>query len=100
MTAPSSGPNSLVLYADDDPDDREFVRRAFEQNTQHIELIEFANGRDLLTYVKNQDARDQKPCLIILDINMPIVNGKEALVELRKVEGFEDTPVVLFTTST
>jgi len=53
----------------------------------------------LLNYVRYQPA-NVKPCLVMIDINMPKINGKEVLRELRNIDGFEDVPVVLFSTST
>jgi CheY-like chemotaxis protein len=88
---------SLVLYADDDDDDKDFVTEAFSHYGDQIELKTFTNGSELLHYLKSNP--DVSPCLIIMDINMPRVDGKDALRLLRNDKRFIDTPVVLFTTS-
>jgi CheY-like chemotaxis protein len=90
---------SIVLYADDDPDDIEMVKDAFS-TYKNVELHTFPEGHSLLQYARQLSAKGIFPCLIILDVNMPRLNGKETLKALRDTEGFENTPVVLFTTST
>lgn len=91
-----------ILMADDDPDDRMLMKEALEENRvpHAIEFVE--DGAELLDYLhkrgkfNNQTAR---PSLIILDLNMPKVDGREALgyikshIELRRI------PVVVLTTS-
>jgi CheY-like chemotaxis protein len=93
-------PKSLVLYADDDADDLQLVREAFHAYSQNIELLTFSDGTGLLNYIRSLGAFEPLPCLIILDINMPQMNGKEALRKLRNTAGYEEVPAVLFSTST
>ena len=90
---------NIVLYADDDPDDLMLVKDAFSKYSQNIEVITASDGAEALSYLKNLSSFDTAPCLIILDINMPRLNGKEALKDIRSMKRFEDIPVVLFTTS-
>ena len=93
-------PKSLVLYADDDPDDIELIREAFDSFSQSVELVTFADGIELLHYLDQLDPLHPSPCLIILDVNMPRLNGKELLKRLRRNENFAEVPIVLFSTST
>ena len=93
-------PKSLVLYADDDYEDLDLVREAFNKYADNVELINFRDGIQLLDFIKQLQPGKPLPCLIILDINMPRKNGKEVLRDLRRMEGFEEVPVVLFSTST
>lgn len=88
----------LVLYADDDTDDLFFVSDALAGYPE-IELKTFLDGGQILTYIERLKPTDNLPCLVILDINMPVVNGKEVLFRLREKEQFKETPVVVFTTS-
>jgi CheY-like chemotaxis protein len=88
----------LILYADDDTDDLLFVRDAFTVYSD-IELKTFFDGGQILTYIERLTASDNLPCLIILDINMPVVSGKEVLFRVREMEKFKNTPVIVFTTS-
>lgn len=92
-------PKNIVVYADDDQDDIELVHDAFKQFASNVELVSFPNGGQALSYLRNLTEADPKPCLIILDVNMPVLNGKETLVRLRQLDQLADVPVVLFTTS-
>jgi CheY-like chemotaxis protein len=93
-------PKSLVLYSDDDPEDIDLVREAFKEYAQKVDLLTFEDGVELLKYVQTIDALQPAPCLIILDINMPRLNGKETLRRLRGIKEFAEVPAVLFSTST
>lgn len=92
-------PKSLVLYADDDPEDIELVSEAFLSYAQNVELLTFPDGIELLNFIETIDPFHASPCLFILDINMPRLNGKETLRRLRRIEGFAEVPAVLFSTS-
>lgn len=92
-------PTHLVLYADDDIDDIRFVEDSFSETTQNIELVTTYNGLDLVRYLEALSPLDPNPCLIILDVNMPLMNGKEALLKIRQMDRYQHIPVVLFTTS-
>lgn len=93
-------PKSLVLYADDDADDRDLVREAFDEFSTVIELVTFEEGGELLRYLDSLGPLQPKPCLVILDVNMHGLNGKQTLKRLRCMADYLDVPVVLFTTST
>lgn len=92
-------PRHLVVYADDDIDDLRFVEQAFSESMLNIELVTLKDGTRAIDYLSGLSVLDPDPCLIILDVNMPKLNGKETLQMIRKMHRFENTPVVLFTTS-
>ena len=92
-------PTHLVLYADDDIDDIKFVEESFSETTKNIELVTAYNGLDLVRYLEKLTPFDPNPCLVILDVNMPLMNGKETLLKIREMSRFQNIPVVLFTTS-
>jgi CheY-like chemotaxis protein len=92
-------PTHLVLYADDDADDIKFVEESFSETTENVELVTAYNGVDLIKYLEERKPLDPNPCLIILDVNMPMMNGKETLMKIRNMDRFKSIPVVLFTTS-
>lgn len=92
-------PKYVVLYADDDPDDIALVQDAFEQYSDEVTVVTAADGLEALSYLKGLGNFEPSPCLIILDINMPRLNGKETLRKIREDERYADTPVVLFSTS-
>jgi CheY-like chemotaxis protein len=89
----------IVLYADDDPDDLMLVKEAFIRYSDNVEVVTAPNGEQAISYLMELDPFDPAPCLIILDINMPRLDGKEALKKIRTLQRFNNIPVVLFTTS-
>ena len=92
-------PKHLVVYADDDIDDLKFVEQAFSESLSNIELVTVRDGDKAIDYLSQLSILDPNPCLIILDVNMPRLNGRETLQKIRKMNRFENIPVVLFTTS-
>lgn len=95
----STSPRNIVFYADDDVDDLELVQDAFSRYSNSVEVVTAKDGSQALSYLQNLGESDPKPCLIILDINMPFFNGKEVLKKIRTLDHFVSVPVVLFTTS-
>lgn len=87
-----------ILWADDDPDDLELFCEVLTEITGAYELKKFYNGSEVLGYLKMLPPQDY-PCLIILDINMPVLDGKQTLVALKSLEQFKRIPVVMFSTS-
>src|ERR1700694_1872854 len=88
-----------ILYVDDDHDDLLLISEAFLQFTEKLRVVHAFNGREGLQALKEMSAAHSLPCLVIMDINMPIMDRKEALVQMRKSEEFKTLPVVLFSTS-
>ena len=91
--------DNLILYADDDSDDLEQVQSAFDQFSCKVKFKTFPNGSEILSYLSCFPENEGNPCLIILDINMPIITGKDVLRDLRAINRFAHVPIVLFTTS-
>ena len=89
--------NRTIFYAEDDPDDFEMVRESFAKYPD-IHLVQCRNGQELLNLLLRVE-QPALPCLIILDMNMPIMDGRQALVLIRKEEHLKNIPVVVFTTS-
>jgi len=84
------------MIVDDDPDDRFFFHEAIKKiNTSH-ECIEVDAGHKALTHLR---AAPRLPNYIFLDINMPLMDGKEVLRELKKDEKFKNTPVIIYSSS-
>lgn len=93
-----------ILVADDDPDDRELTREAFEENHLANELRFVEDGEELLDYLNHRGkytdpASAPRPGIILLDLNMPRKDGREALEELKKDSRFRGIRVVIMTTS-
>lgn len=87
----------LILYAEDDQDDRFIFENCFAQYKNDVDVQLFNNGLEILNYLKK--GSDLRPNLIVLDINMPQLDGKDALRILRDMPAYTTIPVVLLTTS-
>jgi CheY-like chemotaxis protein len=88
-----------ILYAEDDPDDLFMVRQAFEQYDGATALLHVVNGFVALEKLREAKSEGRLPCLVILDINMPGMDGKETLIRIKQSDDLKEIPVVLFTTS-
>ena len=86
-----------ILWADDDYDDLQMMREILGEKNDDFEIVEVHNGKEALEYLKHE--RKNLPCLIILDINMPVLDGKETLSILKRTQEYKDIPIVVFTTS-
>jgi CheY-like chemotaxis protein len=86
-----------VLIADDDEDDRFLLQISFSLHYPHCRLQFVNDGQDLLDQLAQAE---HTPALIVLDLNMPRLNGFEVLDSLRKDSHYRNTPVVMLTTST
>ena len=94
MNTVSSNPN--ILDAEDDFDDFESWQEALDQISQHQLLLHAKNGQEAISFIQNATVL---PSLIVLDLNMPIMDGKEVLFWLKKSEEYKHIPIMVFTTS-
>jgi CheY-like chemotaxis protein len=93
-----------ILLADDDPDDRQLTRDAFAENRLANVLNTVDDGEELLEYLQRRgryaDQRNEPlPGLILLDLNMPRKDGREALKEIKADPTLRRIPIVVLTTS-
>lgn len=93
-----------ILIADDDADDRELIKAAFEENNfrHNIKFVE--NGEELIRYLKRKgnyadELTHPLPQIILLDLNMPKKDGREALKEIKTDNYLKYIPVIVLTTS-
>jgi CheY-like chemotaxis protein len=94
-----------ILMADDDEEDRELTREALQdtQLARHMRFV--SDGQDLMDYLRRQgryadaSADAPRPAIILLDLNMPKKDGREALEEIRADSSLRRIPVVVLTTS-
>jgi CheY-like chemotaxis protein len=84
---------------EDDPDDLLIIADAFEKYTDNLRIVHAQNGYEALQILNMFCLQDKLPCLIIIDINMPVMNGKETLTEIRKNKAYDNIPIVIFSTS-
>jgi CheY-like chemotaxis protein len=90
--------SKYVAYVDDDEDDRFVAEEVFEQSSG-CALKLFESGRSFLRYLDTLEDRDAFPQLVVLDVNMPGLNGWEVLQLIRGNERYRHLPVVLFSTA-
>src|SRR5262245_13554113 len=93
-----------ILLADDDPDDRQLTKEAFEENHLANDLRFIEDGQELLDYLHQRGkytapGAAPTPGLILLDLNMPRKDGREALQEIKADPRFRNIRVIVMTTS-
>jgi two-component system, response regulator len=94
-----------ILMADDDEDDRDLTREALQNSRLANEMRFVVDGQDLMDYLRREgrwaepDADAPRPGIILLDLNMPKKDGREALAEIKADQDLRSIPVVVLTTS-
>jgi two-component system response regulator len=94
----------VFLMADDDPDDRLLIKEAFQESLLSNSIYFVEDGVELMDYLRKQGhyahpAVAPTPDLILLDLNMPRKDGREALAEIKSDTHLRYIPVVVLTTS-
>ena len=97
-------PKIVLLMAEDDPEDRLLAERAFSRSGVNCELRTVEDGRQLMDYLNRcgdyaDPAASPTPAMILLDLNMPVMDGQEVLTQLKASECLRGIPVVVLTTS-
>ena len=91
-----------ILLAEDEPADAHLVKAALSENRIRADLRHVQDGREVLEYLRRQGPRFAavpRPDLILLDLNMPRMDGRECLAAVKLDPDFADIPVVVLTTS-
>lgn len=93
-----------ILMAEDDDGDRLLTRKAMEKNSLTNPLVMVENGEELLDYLYRRGkfstlVSTPAPCVILLDLNMPRMDGREALKIIKSDENLKKIPVVILSTS-
>lgn len=89
----------IVLCVDDDADDQMMVLDTISELDPSVRVASALNGMEAMSFLYGAKERNDLPCLVIMDINMPLMDGKQALALIKKDDGLSKVPVVLFTTS-
>jgi CheY-like chemotaxis protein len=87
-----------VLLVEDDRVDAMTLKRALKDQKVVNPLVQVTNGEEALEYLRKNG--NQKPCLILLDLNMPKMNGVEFLKVVKADETLRKIPIIVLTTST
>lgn len=86
-----------ILLVEDDQVDVMTVRRALQEIHVTNQVLNSENGEEALKFLR--DPGNERPCIILLDLNMPIMNGIEFLRVIKQDELLKRIPVVVLTTS-
>lgn len=85
-----------IFVAEDDEDDQFLLRSAFASTGADCELRFFTNGEEL---IRQLAVTPERPTLVLLDLNMPVMDGFQTLIYLRNQEAYKALPVLMLTTS-
>ncbi|MCX6297135.1 MAG: response regulator [Bacteroidetes bacterium] len=93
-----------ILIADDDSEDVSLIKEALNENKIVNKVQRVANGEELMDYLRNRGNYSNKekyplPGIIMLDLNMPKMDGREALKEIKGDASLCTIPIIIFTTS-
>lgn len=94
----------VILVAEDDPDDKLMLTEAFSESNIINKLTFVENGEELLKYLYGAEQYQNRqefpfPSIIILDLNMPKIDGREALKKIKSDKKLCTIPIIIFTTS-
>jgi CheY-like chemotaxis protein len=90
---------SKIYVVEDDQEDRMILAEYFQEFgiTPNVEYFE--NGEVFINEIEKLEDADPLPCLIVLDLNMPILNGTQTLLYLKREAKLKHIPVIIFSTS-
>ncbi|MBC7949092.1 MAG: response regulator [Chitinophagaceae bacterium] len=92
--------SKTILYVDDDEDDRELLSEAINEINPAVNVVFAVNGIEAMDYLNNTEQTNGKfPCLVVLDINMPYLDGRQTFLRIKKDPKFQKLPVIIFTSS-
>lgn len=100
----SNSASVTIVIADDDSDDRMLIEDAFHESRLANPLVFVENGEELLNYLRGEGkfakaGGNKRPGLILLDLNMPRMDGRTALAQIKADPQLRRIPVVVLTTS-
>jgi CheY-like chemotaxis protein len=93
-----SSDSKFILLGEDDLDDQELLKEIFSGIDDALPLVFVNNGNQMLNFLKEQ-TKDRLPSLIVIDYNMPGMNGAEILRELKAINRYNDIPRIIWSTS-
>lgn len=89
-----------IIFADDDEDDLELVTGYFKEFESSVRVLEFKDGKEVVKYLNAVlSSSGTWPQLIVLDINMPRMDGISTLTAIREHVNMKNVPIVIYTTS-
>lgn len=94
-----TGHKTRILLAEDNDGDVFLVRRALQRRGVPHELTVAHNGEEAMIWLRGNSGEDAGPDLILLDLNLPRIDGAQLLSYIRKSDSFSRTPVIVLTSS-
>lgn len=88
-----------ILIAEDDDGHAELIRDSLKEAGVTNEIIRFADGQETVEYLLTNPELDSRPCLLLLDIRMPRMDGIDVLKRLRSNQRTRNIPVIMLTTT-
>lgn len=89
-----------IIFADDDADDLDLITGYFKQYEPSVSVLEFRNGREVISFLEEFAVNRELPVLLVLDMNMPRMNGKDTVLAIRKHPTLRSLPVLIYSTAT
>jgi len=87
-----------IYIVDDDQEDRMLLREAISDTGVHVEIEEFVDGSDLISVIQKID-KPVNVSMIMIDMNLPKMNGLETIAALRLNENFTNIPAIMLSTT-
>jgi CheY-like chemotaxis protein len=91
-------PSKFIMFGEDDLDEEDFLKEIFSSLDPSFSLLFVDNGRKLIADLE-QMPHNQLPCLLVLDYNMPELNGAEILKVLKQTSRYDAIPKIVWSTS-
>ena len=86
----------VIVYVDDDPEERELFSEALREISPGINLVLASHGKEVITFLQSTSTM---PDYIFLDINMPVMGGKDCLQRLKTIDHLRNIPVIMYSTT-
>ena len=91
--------HNVILLIDDDEDDKQLLDRTIKNIRPRYKVLQAENGEEGLKLLNRLKTDKLLPCLIVLDLNMPKMDGKEAFIAIKSDPDLQKIPVTIFSTS-
>ena len=90
---------NFILCVDDDSDDLYLLQEAILSVEPRMNIVQLNNGADAIRYLGDAKSKHDLPCVVVMDINMPVMNGRETVSRIKADPSLSHVHVVVLTTS-